>query len=51
MIIGFNDLPVAKIDDLHLLLDEKTIEKKSTLDILRRGKKQAVTVIPGELYN
>ena len=51
VIIGFNDLPVAKIDDLHLLLDEKTIEKKSTLDILRRGKKQAVTVIPGELDN
>lgn len=51
VIIGFNNQPVAKIDDLHRLLDEKTIGKKFSLDILRRGKQQVVTVIPGELNN
>lgn len=51
VIIGFNNNPVAKIDDLHLLLDEKTIGKRFNLDILRRGKKQVVAVIPGELSN
>jgi S1-C subfamily serine protease len=49
IIIGFNGQPVTGIDSLQRLLDEKTIGKKLPMDILRKGHKQTVKVIPGEL--
>jgi S1-C subfamily serine protease len=49
IIIGFNGQPVSGIDSLQRLLDEQTIRKEMEMDILRKGVKQTITVIPGEL--
>jgi len=49
VIIGFNGEPVANIDQLHRVLDEKTIGKEAVLSVLRSGKLKEVKVIPGEL--
>jgi S1-C subfamily serine protease len=49
VIIGFDHQPVSNIDQLHRVLDEKTIGRKSVLSILRSGKLKEVKVIPGEL--
>jgi S1-C subfamily serine protease len=42
IIVGFNDQPVAKIDDLQRLLNETTIGKKSAIEVLRKGVKTLV---------
>ena len=49
VIIGFNQKPVHSIDDLHKLLDEKTIGQKMELLVIRRGRKERVRVMPGEM--
>ncbi|MCB0517944.1 MAG: trypsin-like peptidase domain-containing protein [Saprospiraceae bacterium] len=49
IIIAFEDSPVHSIDDLHRLLNEGTIGKRSELTILRQGKKEKVAVIPAEM--
>jgi S1-C subfamily serine protease len=48
IIVGFNDHPVASIDDLHKQLNEKTIGQKIQVQVLRGGHKTTITVIPGE---
>ncbi len=49
IVIQFNGEPVTGIDSLQKLLDELTIGKKLEMGILRKGKKQIIKVIPGEL--
>ncbi len=49
IIIEFNNHPVANVDDLHKLLDEKTIGEHFDLGILRGGRKQFINVIPSEI--
>jgi S1-C subfamily serine protease len=49
IIVEFNGSPVQGIDSLQRFLSEGTIGKKATLGILRRGYKQEIEVIPGEL--
>jgi S1-C subfamily serine protease len=49
IIVGFNDHAVASVDDLHKLLNEKTIGQRMQLDVLRNGRKTVITVIPDEL--
>lgn len=49
IIIHFNRKPVTGIDSLQRLLDEKTIGKSLDMGILRKGKKQMIKVVPGEL--
>lgn len=49
IIIAFEDSSVHSIDDLHRLLNEGTIGKRSELTILRQGKKEKVAVIPAEM--
>lgn len=49
IIIAFDDKPVASVDALHLLLSEKQIGKRITVDVLRGGRKVVVEVIPGEI--
>ncbi|MEM1321937.1 MAG: trypsin-like peptidase domain-containing protein [Bacteroidota bacterium] len=49
VIIGYNDQPVASIDDLHILLNEASIGKRQQLHILREAKLRVITVIPAEL--
>ncbi|HEY0680076.1 MAG TPA: trypsin-like peptidase domain-containing protein [Chitinophagaceae bacterium] len=49
IIVGFNDQPVASVDDLHRLLNEKTIGLKSRLEVLREGRKVVLEVVPAEM--
>jgi S1-C subfamily serine protease len=49
IIVSFNGEPVTGIDSLQKLLDERTIGKPVEMGILRKGKKQVIKVIPGEL--
>jgi S1-C subfamily serine protease len=49
IIVAYEGFPVHSIDDLHKLLNEKVIGKKSELLVLRRSKKEIVQVIPGEM--
>ena len=49
IIVGLEGRPVNNITDLHSRLDESTIGKPLPMLILRRGKQQAVVVLPKEL--
>lgn len=49
IIIAFDGQPVSSVDTLHLLLSDKHIGKRVSVDVLRGGHKQAVQVIPGEM--
>ena len=49
IIVEFNGDPVVSIDSLQRLLNEDTIGKKAILGILRKGRKQEIEVVPGEL--
>jgi S1-C subfamily serine protease len=49
IIVEMEDKPIATVDNLHKYLDENVIGKKTNLYVLREGRKQQITVIPGEL--
>jgi S1-C subfamily serine protease len=49
IIVEFEGKPVATVDNLHKYLHEGVIGKTTTISILREGRKQTITVIPGEL--
>ncbi len=49
IIVEFNGLPVASVDQLHKYLHEHAIGKMSTIGVLRGGRMQTITAIPGEL--
>lgn len=49
VIIGFDQKPVANIDDLHRVLDEKTIGVEKTMAVLRVGKLTELRIVPSEL--
>ena len=49
IIVEFNGEPVLGIDSLQRFLNEDTIGKKATLGILRKGYKEEIEVVPGEL--
>jgi len=48
LIIGFDDHPIAGIDDLHKLLTEERIGRKWSLVVIRRTEKLTLEVIPEE---
>src|SRR3977135_2304389 len=48
IIVGFDEHPTAGIDDLHKLLSEDRIGRKSTLAVIRRTDKMGLEVIPEE---
>jgi len=48
IIIGLDDSPIAGIDDLHRLLTEDRIGRKSSLVVIRRTEKLSLEVIPRE---
>src|SRR5437667_3315680 len=48
IIIGFDDQPIAGIDDLHKLLTEERIGKRSLLTIVRGVDKLTIEVTPEE---
>ena len=49
IIVGFDEKPVATVDNLHKYLNETVIGKRTSLGILREGRKQIISVVPGEL--
>lgn len=49
IVVEFNGLPVKGIDGLQRFMNEDTIGSAVTLGILRKGIKQEVEVVPGEL--
>jgi S1-C subfamily serine protease len=49
IIVEFEGKQVATVDNLHKYLNEGVIGKKSTISVLREGRKQMIIVIPGEL--
>ena len=48
IIVGFDNQPVAGIDDLHRMLTEERIGRKFALDAIRRTDKLSLGVIPVE---
>lgn len=48
IIIAFDNIPVATVDDMHQLLTEKQIGKKVLVDVLRGGRKETIVVTPGD---
>ena len=48
IIVGFNDHATADIDDLHKLLTEDRIGRKSPLEVIRGTEKLRLEVIPQE---
>jgi S1-C subfamily serine protease len=51
IIIGFDDRPIAGIDDLHKLLTEERIGRKSLLTVIRGTDKLTIDVTPEESQN
>lgn len=49
IIVAFDDHPVASVDDLHKLLNEKSIGKMVQLSVLRNGRKEMISVVPAEI--
>lgn len=49
IIVGFNNQAVASVDDLHILLNEKTINLRCQLQVLRGGRSVVLDVIPVEM--
>ncbi|MGH8004450.1 MAG: S1C family serine protease [Limisphaerales bacterium] len=48
VIIGFDNQPVAGIDDLHRLLTEEQVGRKAHLTIIRRTERMELWVVPQE---
>jgi S1-C subfamily serine protease len=48
IIVGFDNHPIAGIDDLHKLLTEERIGRKSSLVVIRRTEKLTLEVVPAE---
>jgi S1-C subfamily serine protease len=51
IIVGFDDHPIAGIDDLHRLLTEERIGHRSSLVVIRRTDRLVLEVVPEESGN
>lgn len=51
IIIGFDDRPIAGIDDLHKLLTEERIGRKSSLLVIRGTERLSIEVRPEESHS
>jgi S1-C subfamily serine protease len=49
IIVGFNGQSIASVDDLHIVLNEKTINRRCELAVLREGRKVVLEVVPVEM--
>jgi|SRR5713226_1306816 len=49
IIIGYDNHPVAGIDDLHRLLTEDCVDKTASIVVLRRAQKITLQIVPKEL--
>jgi S1-C subfamily serine protease len=48
VIVGFDDRPVAGIDDLHRLLTEERVGLWTRVDLIRDGDRLTLNLIPQE---
>jgi S1-C subfamily serine protease len=48
IIIGFEDQPIAAIDDLHKVLTEERVGVKTGITIIRRTEKVVLEIVPEE---
>jgi S1-C subfamily serine protease len=48
IIVGFDNQPVAGIDDLHRMLTEEKVGVKTTLMVIRQTEKLNLNIIPEE---
>ena len=48
IIVGFDDQPIAGIDDLHKLLTEERVGRRSPLVVIRRTEKMVFDLFPDE---
>ena len=48
VIIGFEDQPIAAIDDLHKVLTEERVGMKTGITIIRRTEKVVLEIVPEE---
>ena len=46
LIVGFDGLPVASVDDLHRLLTEEHVERRAELTVIRLTEKLALAIVP-----
>jgi S1-C subfamily serine protease len=49
VIVGYDDLPIASIDDLHRLLTDQKVGVKSNLTVIRRNEKLTLSIMPEDL--
>lgn len=49
IIVGFDGKSIATVDNLHKALSEDVIGKRTTLTVLRGGRKQEILATPAEL--
>ncbi|MCU7548946.1 trypsin-like peptidase domain-containing protein [Chitinophagaceae bacterium LB-8] len=49
IIVAFDGVSVSSVDDLHRFLNEGAIGRKVGLSVLRGGRAQEITVVPGEI--
>jgi S1-C subfamily serine protease len=46
VIVAYDDLPIASIDDLHRLLTDQKVGVKSNLTVIRRNEKLTLSITP-----
>jgi S1-C subfamily serine protease len=46
VIVAYDDLPIASIDDLHRLLTDQKVGVKSNLTVIRRNEKLTLSIMP-----
>jgi len=46
VIVGYDDLPIASIDDLHRLLTDQKVGVKSNLTVIRQNEKLTLSITP-----
>ncbi len=49
LIVAFDDVPVASIDDLHAQLSDARVGVPATVAVVRDGKKLELKIVPAEL--
>ena len=49
LIVAFDDVPVASIDDLHAQLSDARVGVSATIIIVRDGRREQFTIVPAEL--
>ncbi|MBD2256424.1 trypsin-like peptidase domain-containing protein [Pseudanabaena sp. FACHB-2040] len=49
LLVGFDEVPLGSIDDLHRVLTEDQVGVRSQLTLLRRGEKLHLEIVPAEV--